>query len=75
MWGWPLVNGTNRAAAATKVPEPGLIGGMMPITTSGGRTAGGGFKRGDVDETAMVDVPDAGAAQGGARQGRYVDRE
>jgi hypothetical protein len=31
LWGWPLVNAANRAAAATKLPEPGLIGGMMPM--------------------------------------------
>jgi len=31
MWGWPLVNGANRAAAAAKAPEPGLVGGMMPM--------------------------------------------
>jgi hypothetical protein len=31
LWGWPLVNGANRAAAASKLPEPGLIAGMMPM--------------------------------------------
>jgi hypothetical protein len=31
VWGWPLVNAANRAAAAAKLPEPGLIGGMMPM--------------------------------------------
>jgi hypothetical protein len=31
MWGWPLINGANRAAGAAKLPEPGLIDGMMPM--------------------------------------------
>jgi hypothetical protein len=31
MWGWPLVNGASRAAGAAKLPEPGLIDGMMPM--------------------------------------------
>ena len=31
IWGWPLVNTANRAAAAAKLPEPGLIGGMVPM--------------------------------------------
>ena len=30
MWGWPLVNMANRVASAAKVPEPGLIGGVVP---------------------------------------------
>jgi hypothetical protein len=31
LWGWPLVNMTNRIAAIAKVPEPGLLGGVMPV--------------------------------------------
>lgn len=31
LWGWPLVNAANRAEAAAKLPEPGLIAGMMPM--------------------------------------------
>src|SRR5712672_799112 len=34
-WGWPLVNMANRADAFSKVPEPGLIGGIMPIGYGG----------------------------------------
>jgi hypothetical protein len=30
-WGWPLVNFANRASAFSKAPEPGLLGGMLPI--------------------------------------------
>ena len=31
MWGWPLVNVANRAAAFSKAPEPGLVGGVVPV--------------------------------------------
>src|SRR5262245_17082973 len=31
MWGWPLVNMANRAAAFAKAPEPGLLGGIVPV--------------------------------------------
>jgi hypothetical protein len=31
LWGWPLVNGANRAAAFSKATEPGLLGGAVPI--------------------------------------------
>src|SRR5450631_2668724 len=31
LWGWPLVNVANRADAFSKVPEPGLLGGVLPI--------------------------------------------
>src|SRR5215472_16494893 len=30
-WGWPLVNAANRAAAFSKAPEPGLLGGVIPV--------------------------------------------
>ena len=30
IWGWPLVNGHNRAAAFEQLPEPGHIGGILP---------------------------------------------
>ena len=31
LWGWPLVNAANRAAAFSKAPEPGLLGGIIPV--------------------------------------------
>jgi hypothetical protein len=31
IWGWPLVNAANRAVAFSKAPEPGLLGGVVPI--------------------------------------------
>jgi hypothetical protein len=31
LWGWPLVNMANRAAAFSKAPEPGLLGGVVPV--------------------------------------------
>ena len=31
LWGWTLVNNANRHAAFSKAPEPGLIGGILPI--------------------------------------------
>ena len=31
VWGWPLVNAANRAAAFSKAPEPGLLGGDVPV--------------------------------------------
>src|SRR6185503_13356932 len=31
VWGWPLVNMANRGAAFSKAPEPGLLGGVVPI--------------------------------------------
>jgi hypothetical protein len=31
LWGWPLVNMANRADAFSKVPEPGLLGGVVPV--------------------------------------------
>src|SRR6266481_7169951 len=31
LWGWPLVNNANRHAAFSKAPEPGLLGGVLPI--------------------------------------------
>ena len=35
LWGWPLVANANRAAAFSKVPEPGLVGGVVPIAYGG----------------------------------------
>ncbi len=35
LWGWPLVNARNRRAAFSKVPEPGLLGGVLPIAPTG----------------------------------------
>ena len=31
VWGWPLVNMANRRAAFAKAPEPGLLGGVIPV--------------------------------------------
>jgi len=31
LWGWPLVNNANRHAAFSQAPEPGLLGGVLPI--------------------------------------------
>jgi hypothetical protein len=30
-WGWPLVDAANRAVAFSKAPEPGLLGGVIPV--------------------------------------------
>ena len=30
-WGWPLVNAANRAVAFSKAPQPGLLGGVVPV--------------------------------------------
>jgi hypothetical protein len=31
LWGWALVDNANRHADFSKAPEPGLIGGVVPI--------------------------------------------
>ena len=31
MWAWPLVNVANRSTAFSKAPEPGLLGGVIPV--------------------------------------------
>src|SRR5260221_11423626 len=31
LWGWPLVNSMNRARAFAEAPEPGLLGGVVPL--------------------------------------------
>jgi hypothetical protein len=31
LWGWPLVNVANRSVAFSKAPEPGLLGGVVPV--------------------------------------------
>ena len=31
LWGWTLVNSVNRSIAFSKAPEPGLMGGTIPI--------------------------------------------
>jgi hypothetical protein len=31
VWGWPLVNMANRSIAFSKAPEPGLLGGVVPV--------------------------------------------
>src|SRR5690349_9282215 len=35
VWGWPLVNNLNRSRAVEKLPEPGLIGGIGPVSPPG----------------------------------------
>jgi hypothetical protein len=35
IWGWPLVNMTNRRAAITQAPAPGLLGGVVPVAPRG----------------------------------------
>jgi len=30
LWGWPMVNMYNRRTSNTQVPEPVLIGGLVP---------------------------------------------
>ena len=35
LWGWPLVNNANRGVAFFKAPEPGLVGGVVPIAMAG----------------------------------------
>ncbi len=35
LWGWPLVNNYNRAEAVKDLPEPGLIGGVVPGAPTG----------------------------------------
>jgi hypothetical protein len=34
-WGWPLINMTNRRAAITQAPTPGLLGGFVPVAPRG----------------------------------------
>ena len=31
LWGWPLVNSINRSRAFAEAPEPGLLGGVVPV--------------------------------------------
>jgi hypothetical protein len=31
LWGWPLVNSTNRSLSFSKAPEPFLMGGIVPV--------------------------------------------
>src|SRR4051794_34866503 len=31
VWGWPLANSINRAKAFAAAPEPGLLGGVVPV--------------------------------------------
>jgi hypothetical protein len=35
LWGWPLVNVHNRLSIMEQVPEPGLLGGMVPAAPPG----------------------------------------
>lgn len=31
LWGWPMVNMHNRKLILSKLPEPGLMGGIVPV--------------------------------------------
>ncbi|MGB6662994.1 MAG: DUF1254 domain-containing protein [Xanthobacteraceae bacterium] len=35
LWGWPLVNQIDRRATFAKAPEPGRLGGVLPIAPTG----------------------------------------
>jgi len=35
IWGWPLVNSFNRRAGITQAPEPGRLGGVVPVAPRG----------------------------------------
>ncbi len=35
IWGWALVNNSNRRSAFAKVPEPGRLGGVLPAAPTG----------------------------------------
>ena len=35
LWGWPMVNQINRRASFAKAPEPGRLGGVLPIEPIG----------------------------------------
>jgi hypothetical protein len=35
IWGWPMVNQTNRRAAITRAPHPGLLNGVLPAAPRG----------------------------------------
>jgi hypothetical protein len=35
VWGWPMVNQINRRASFAKSPEPGRLGGVLPVAPTG----------------------------------------
>lgn len=35
VWGWPIVNSFNRRAGITQAPEPGRLGGVVPVAPRG----------------------------------------
>jgi len=35
VWGWPMVNMINRYDTITKAPNPGLLGGILPVAPQG----------------------------------------
>lgn len=35
LWGWPLVNARHRRASFAKAPEPGRLGGILPVAPIG----------------------------------------
>lgn len=35
LWGWPLINERHRRTMFNKAPEPGLLGGVLPVAPTG----------------------------------------
>ena len=35
IWGWPMLNMLNRRERITQAPEPGLMGGILPVAPRG----------------------------------------
>jgi hypothetical protein len=35
LWGWPMVNQINRRASFAQAPEPGRLGGVLPVAPTG----------------------------------------
>lgn len=35
LWGWPLINARHRRAMFNKAPEPGRLGGVLPVAPTG----------------------------------------
>jgi hypothetical protein len=47
IWGWPMVNMTNRRATITKAPFPGLLNGVLPARRVAIRSIPGEVSSGD----------------------------
>src|SRR5215470_5457938 len=65
-WGWPLVNAANRAVAFSKAPEPGLMGGVIPVPDFGDRFWIYALYDGRTDEFAEI------GKQYGTKPGFYL---